>query len=106
MRSRTVQCLSPAGLHRMAYTEWGDAANPRVLVCVHGLTRCGRDFDFLAEALTDIADEAVRKLCAVNPDDKNEIIRQQAIVEVCQSLPLMLQATILRTGEKDGGVTA
>jgi pimeloyl-ACP methyl ester carboxylesterase len=35
----------------MAYTEWGDAANPRVLICVHGLTRCARDFDFLAQAL-------------------------------------------------------
>jgi pimeloyl-ACP methyl ester carboxylesterase len=35
----------------MAYTEWGDAANPRVLVCVHGLTRVGRDFDDLARAL-------------------------------------------------------
>ena len=29
----------PAGLHRMAYVEWGDPHNPRVLVCVHGLTR-------------------------------------------------------------------
>jgi pimeloyl-ACP methyl ester carboxylesterase len=37
----------------MAYVEWGDAANPKVLVCVHGLTRCGRDFDFLAQALAD-----------------------------------------------------
>ncbi len=37
----------------MAYVEWGDPANPRVLVCVHGLTRCGRDFDFLAAALAD-----------------------------------------------------
>jgi pimeloyl-ACP methyl ester carboxylesterase len=35
----------------MAYWEWGDAANPRVLVCVHGLTRQGRDFDQLARAL-------------------------------------------------------
>ncbi len=51
MRERTVQCFSAAGLHRMAYTEWGDPANPKVLVCVHGLTRCGRDFDFLAAAL-------------------------------------------------------
>ena len=42
---RYVQCASPAGLHRMAYTEWGDPANERVLVCVHGLTRSGRDFD-------------------------------------------------------------
>jgi len=37
----------------MAYTEWGDAKNPRVLLCVHGLTRCGRDFDFLAQSLAD-----------------------------------------------------
>jgi pimeloyl-ACP methyl ester carboxylesterase len=49
-RQRFVQCASPAGLHRMAYTEWGDPANPRVLLCVHGLTRSGRDFDVLARA--------------------------------------------------------
>jgi pimeloyl-ACP methyl ester carboxylesterase len=35
----------------MAYWEWGDAANPRVLVCVHGLSRQGRDFDTLARAM-------------------------------------------------------
>ncbi|MDK3021777.1 alpha/beta hydrolase [Cupriavidus taiwanensis] len=46
-----VQCISPAGLHRMAYHEWGDPANPRVLVCAHGLTRTGRDFDAVARAL-------------------------------------------------------
>ena len=53
MRERKVQCLSPAGLHDMAYVEWGDPKNPRVLLCIHGLTRCGRDFDFLAERLAD-----------------------------------------------------
>lgn len=52
-RQRYVQCLSPSGLHRIAYTEWGDASNPRVLVCVHGLTRSSRDFDRLAAALSD-----------------------------------------------------
>jgi len=50
-RLHHVQCLSAKGLHRMAYWEWGDAANPRVLVCVHGLSRQGRDFDTLAQAL-------------------------------------------------------
>lgn len=50
-RFDTVQCLSPAGLHRMAYAEWGDPENPRVLVCVHGLSRVGSDFDELAQAL-------------------------------------------------------
>jgi pimeloyl-ACP methyl ester carboxylesterase len=48
-----VQCLHHGGLHRMAYWQWGDPANPRVLVCVHGLTRQGRDFDTLATSLCD-----------------------------------------------------
>lgn len=48
---KEVQCISPSGLHRMAYMEWGEPDNPRVLICVHGLTRCGRDFDFLAREM-------------------------------------------------------
>ena len=51
-RLRHVQCLSATGLHRMAYWEWGDARNPRVVVCVHGLSRQGRDFDTLAQDLS------------------------------------------------------
>lgn len=46
-----VQCLSPGGLHTMRYTQWGDPRNPRVLLCVHGLARTGRDFDRLAREL-------------------------------------------------------
>ena len=46
-----MQCASPAGLHRIAYREWGDPRNREVLVCVHGLTRSSRDFDELARAL-------------------------------------------------------
>jgi len=46
-----VDCLSPAGFHKMRWTQWGDADNPRVLICVHGLTRVGRDFDALAKRL-------------------------------------------------------
>ena len=49
----TVQCLSPAGLHAMGYAQWGDPRNQRVVVCVHGLTRTGRDFDRLARSLCD-----------------------------------------------------
>ena len=51
MKTRHVLGLSAGGFHRMHYYEWGDAANPRVLICVHGLTRNGRDFDHLAQAL-------------------------------------------------------
>lgn len=53
MRQRIIQCLSPVGFHDMAYVEWGDADNTKVLVCVHGLTRCGRDFDRLAQAMAE-----------------------------------------------------
>jgi pimeloyl-ACP methyl ester carboxylesterase len=53
-RLHHVQCLGARGLYRMAYWEWGDAANPRVLVCAHGLARQGRDFDTLARAMSDV----------------------------------------------------
>ena len=51
MNSRTLLGLDSKGFHRIHYTEWGDAANPSVVICVHGLTRNCRDFDFLAENL-------------------------------------------------------
>lgn len=38
--------------HGMAYWSWGDPSNPRILMCVHGLSRQGRDFDTLAQALS------------------------------------------------------
>lgn len=44
---------SDAGSHRMAYWSWGDPGNDRVLICVHGLSRQGRDFDVLARSLSD-----------------------------------------------------
>ncbi|MEI2415071.1 alpha/beta hydrolase [Orrella sp. JC864] len=50
-RLHSVTCASPAGLHRMAYWEWGEPDNDRVLLCVHGLTRTGRDFDALARRM-------------------------------------------------------
>ncbi|QWE25570.1 alpha/beta fold hydrolase [Polynucleobacter sp. AP-Elch-400A-B2] len=47
-----VTCTSPDGPHRMAYHAWGNPSNPKVLVCVHGLTRRGSDFKTLAEAMS------------------------------------------------------
>lgn len=52
-RLNHVGCLDSTRLRRMVYWEWGDAANPRVLLCVHGLTRQGRDFDVFARAMAD-----------------------------------------------------
>lgn len=50
-RLESVICANPLGLHRMAYWEWGDPDNDQVVLCVHGLTRNGRDFDVLAQHL-------------------------------------------------------
>ena len=41
----------PRKPHHIAYTDWGDRGNPHIVICVHGLTRNCRDFDYLAHAL-------------------------------------------------------
>jgi pimeloyl-ACP methyl ester carboxylesterase len=52
VREHSLSCLTLHGFHRLNYYEWGDAGNPRVVICVHGLTRNGRDFDDIATALS------------------------------------------------------
>lgn len=52
-----VSCPDAGGGHRMAYWQWGQAGAGHVVLCVHGLSRQGRDFDVLAQAL-----------CARQPD--------------------------------------
>ena len=59
MREGQVRCLDPHGWHFMRHVEWGDSTNKRVLICVHGLTRNARDFDFVAQKLAD----AYRVVC-------------------------------------------
>lgn len=61
MKERNFSSLGLHGFHRVHYYEWGDADNPRVVICVHGLTRTGRDFDELAKALS-------RKYRVICPD--------------------------------------
>jgi len=57
MGSRKFLGLGAHGFHALAYAEWGAANTTQfhgtTVVCVHGLTRNGRDFDFLARALAD-----------------------------------------------------
>lgn len=52
----------PHGFSRVAYTEWGLPQASRVVICAHGLTRNGRDFDILAQKL------ATRGCRVVAPD--------------------------------------
>ena len=58
-----VQCPDATGGHRMAYWEWGEATAGHVIVCAHGLSRQGRDFDVLAQALVDKSGGTVRVVC-------------------------------------------
>jgi len=50
-RRGKVVGLSLTGFHDMAYVEWGPGDADVPVVCLHGLTRQGRDFDHLASAL-------------------------------------------------------
>lgn len=52
-----------ANPHRMAFWQWGNPAASHVLVCVHGLTRQGRDFDSLARGVLARAGDAVKVIC-------------------------------------------
>jgi len=51
MKQQSFLSLGPTGFHRVAYTDWGDPENPHVVLCVHGLSRNSRDFDYLADVL-------------------------------------------------------
>ena len=58
-----VPCPDADGGHRMAYWQWGDPAAAHVVVCVHGLSRQGRDFDTLAAHLVEKANGNIRVIC-------------------------------------------
>ena len=53
-----IPCHTAAGTfsHRMGYWLWGDATAAHVVLCVHGLSRQGRDFDTLCRALLQRAE--------------------------------------------------
>jgi pimeloyl-ACP methyl ester carboxylesterase len=58
-----VACPDASGGHRMAWWEWGHPESSHVVLCVHGLTRQGRDFDVLAQVLIARAQGDVRVVC-------------------------------------------
>ena len=53
-REGRTQGFARGRFHDLAYVDWGDPDNPHVVVCVHGLSRQGRDFDPLARALVGL----------------------------------------------------
>ena len=50
-RMGSVRGLTRRSFHRISFTYWGSPTADRAILCVHGLTRNGRDFDHLAAAL-------------------------------------------------------
>ncbi|WP_299791061.1 alpha/beta hydrolase [Ramlibacter sp.] len=58
-----VSCPDAVGSHRMAYWLWGAPDAPHLVVCAHGLSRQGRDFDTLADALVQAGEQGVRVAC-------------------------------------------
>lgn len=51
LKIKCPSTVNEVASHEMHVWQWGDENNPDVLICVHGLTRNGRDFDFLAKQL-------------------------------------------------------
>ncbi|MDZ7939286.1 MAG: alpha/beta hydrolase [Rhodoferax sp.] len=62
-RLNYVPCPHTGGSHKMAYWEWGAPDAAHTIVCAHGLSRQGRDFDVLAQALVARAKEPLRVVC-------------------------------------------
>jgi pimeloyl-ACP methyl ester carboxylesterase len=58
-----VHCPDSGAGHRMAYWQWGDATAGHVVLCVHGLSRQGRDFDVLAQVLVARSQTPIRVVC-------------------------------------------
>ena len=86
-----VSCPHPEGQHRLAYWRWGDAQAQHVVVCVHGLTRQGRDFDRLAQALVLSSPVPVQVIC---PDvvgrGQSEWLQNPALYQIPQYAADML----------------
>lgn len=58
-----LPCVDSGAGHRMAFWDWGPSDAGHVVVCVHGLSRQGRDFDVLAQALVAKGCGSVRVIC-------------------------------------------
>ncbi len=63
-----LPCPDSGAGHRMAYWEWGTADAAHTVVCVHGLSRQGRDFDVLAQALVSRAEQSGGTVRVICPD--------------------------------------
>lgn len=88
----------------MAYWIWGDANAAHLVLCVHGLTRQGRDFDRLAQGLLARARQPLRVICPdVAGRGRSEWLPQSALYQVPQYASDML--ALLGTLHKRAPIT-
>jgi pimeloyl-ACP methyl ester carboxylesterase len=58
-----IHCPDATGGHRMAFWQWGDPQAAHTVLCVHGLTRQGRDFDVLVQSLIARSPHPLQVIC-------------------------------------------
>lgn len=88
---------NPFGFHRISYTHWGRTTEKTAVICVHGLTRNGRDFDWLAESLQDRYEIFCPDMAGRG---KSDWLAQAALYNYPQYMS-DLTALIARTGAKE-----
>lgn len=50
---KNIRVLATHGYHNISYVEWGTPQKDKAVLCLHGFSRNGRDFDYLAQELVD-----------------------------------------------------
>lgn len=63
-RENFLLCLATDDFHKVYYTDWGSVDACKIAICVHGISRNGRDFDYLAKALVT---QGYRVICPDMP---------------------------------------
>ncbi|MFM8576290.1 MAG: alpha/beta fold hydrolase [Limnohabitans sp.] len=90
-RLESVLCPHPEGQHRMAWWSWGQPDAAHVVVCVHGFTRQGRDFDRLAQALVERCGGQIHVVCPdVAGRGQSDWLPQPALYQIPQYAADML----------------
>jgi len=107
-RTGSVRGLSRRSFHRIAFTDWGPAVSDLPVLCVHGLTRNGRDFDHLG---TVLASKGRRVICPDLPgrgqserlkDSSDYVLPQYCSDMTALIAALALQLLFLRASESMG----
>src|SRR5438270_7330733 len=92
-RTGWVTGLTRRSFHRISFADWGPVSAVRPVVCVHGLTRNGRDFDYLASVL---ADDGRRAICPDLPgrgqSDRLGDSSDYALPQYCSDMTVLMAA--------------